>query len=102
MSEPARPSAVASRLPYVWDYDLDETAFRAILAGREPLGRLDRDWAAVRLLEHAPYAEVRRLLSLGELVAGWPTWRRRIRAESRRRGFDFLVEWLLRNRPELL
>ncbi len=102
MSEPARSGGVASRLPYVWDYDLDETAFRAILSGQETFGSLDRDWAAVRLLEHAPYAEVRRLLSLGELVAGWPNWRRRIRAESRRRGFDFLVEWLPRNRPDLL
>lgn len=102
MSEPTRPSPVASRLPYVWDYDLDEAGFRALLAGRKTLGRLDRDWAAVRLLEHAPYAEVRRLLSFRDLVDGWPSWRLRIRAESRRRGFDFLVEWLLRNRPELL
>lgn len=89
-------------LPWVWDYDLDEDRFRAILAGREALGRLDRDWAAVRLLEHAPYADVRRLLDFRDLIEGWPRWRSRIRSDSRRRGFDFLVEWLPRNHPELV
>lgn len=95
------PSAVSRRLPYVWDYDLDEVRFRAILSGRETVGGLDRDWAAVRLLEHAPYAEIRRLLSFRDLIAGWPSWRSRIRSETRRRGFDFLVEWLPEHHPEL-
>lgn len=51
------------RISYVWDYDIDETVFRDILAGRSKLGRLDRRWAAVRLLEYAPYREVIRLLA---------------------------------------
>jgi len=45
---------VDQRLPYVWDYDIDEERFRALLEGRETLGRLDRSWAAVRLLETLP------------------------------------------------
>ena len=90
------------RLPYVWDYDIDEARFLNLLEGRETLGRLDRTWAAVRLLEHAPYTEIRRLLSFRDLVAGWPAWRGRIRSETRRRGFDFLVDWLPRAHPELL
>jgi hypothetical protein len=102
MPESAPTGVVATRLPYVWDYDLDEAGFRDILAGRRTYGRLDREWAAVRLLEHAPYPEIRRLLSLRDLVTGWPVWRTRIRAESRRRGLDFLVAWLPRNRPDLL
>ena len=89
-------------LPYVWDYDIDEPLLRALLAGRETLGRLDRDWAAVRLLDHAPWREIRRPMSLGELVRGWPRWRSRVRSPSRRRGLDFLVEWLPRSHPELL
>jgi hypothetical protein len=92
----------SSQLPYVWDYDIDETTFRAILAGEFRLGRLDRDWAATRLLEYAPYPEIIRLLGYGGLVAGWPRWQKRIRAENRRRGLDFLVEWLPVNHPELL
>lgn len=89
-------------LSYVWDYDIDASTFEALLAGRQTLGRLDRDWAIVRLLEHAPYREIRRLLGFRDLVAGWPTWRRRIRSETRRRAFDFLVEWLPGHHPELV
>jgi hypothetical protein len=95
-------SVPGSRLPWVWDYDLDEQGFRALLEGRETRGRLDRDWAAVRLLEYAPYREIRRLMSFRDLLAGWPRWRGRIRSASRRRGFDFLAEWLPRHHPELL
>jgi hypothetical protein len=62
---------------------------------------LDQDWAAVRLLEHGSYAEIVRLLGFPRLVDGWPRWRRRIRSESRRRGFDFLVEWLPHQHPDL-
>lgn len=104
MGEPVQRESrsAAARLPYVWDYDIDEGLFRAMLEGREAMGRLDRDWAAVRLLEHASWREIRRLMSLGDLVRGWPAWRRRVRSPSRRRGFDFLVEWLPRHHPELL
>ena len=90
------------RLPYVWDYDIDEAQFRALLAGELRLGRLDQDWAAKRLLDYAPYSEIVRLLGFGALVVGWPRWRDAIRSESRRRGLDFLVEWLPREHPELL
>ena len=90
------------RLPYVWDYDIDEAMFRDLLAGRLTLGRLNRDWAAVRLLEYAPYREIVRVLGFKALVEGWPRWRARIRAQDRKRGFDFLVEWLPVHHPELL
>ena len=91
-----------SSLPFVWDYDIDEATFQALLEGRTTLGRLDRDWAAVRLLEYAPYREIVRRLGFREIVEGWPSWRPRIRSQSRRRGFDFLAEWLPKNHPELL
>jgi hypothetical protein len=87
-------TGIKKRLPYVWDYDLDEDEFRAILAGRISKGRLNQDWAASRLLEYASYEEILRLLPLKEIVAGWPRWRKRVRSESRKRGFDFLVRWI--------
>ncbi len=90
------------KLPYVWDYDIDEARFQRLLAGELTVGRLDRDWAACRLLEYAPYEEIVRRLGFRSIVEGWPRWRRRIRSESRRRGFDFLVDWLPRHHPELL
>jgi hypothetical protein len=92
----------ARRSPYVWDYDIDEAQFLDILAGRLTIGRLDRDWAAVRLLEYAPYADIVRLLGFHALVQDWPRWRQRIRSQSRKRGFDFLAEWLPSHHPELL
>jgi hypothetical protein len=30
-----------ARPAYLWDYDLDETDFQALLAGHKTLGRLD-------------------------------------------------------------
>ena len=91
-----------TRPGYVWDYDIDESKFRRLLRGELKIGRLDRDWAAVRLLEYASYLEIVRLLGFKDLVEGWPQWRKQIRSESRKRGFDFLVEWLPQNHPELL
>ena len=90
------------RLPYVWDYDIDEDLFREILAGRATAGRLDRRWAAVRLLEYGPYHEIIRLIGYRELLRNWPTWRRHMRSASRVRGFDFLAEWIPRHHPELI
>ena len=92
----------ARGLPFVWDYDLDEAAFRRLLSGEITLGPLDRTWAAVRLIEYAPYREIVRLLGFSELVKGWPEWRARVRSESRKRGLDFLVAWLPEHYPHLV
>ena len=90
------------RLPYVWDYDIDQAQFREILEGRRVLGRLNRDWAAHRLLEYAPYEEIIHMIGFRTLVENWPRWRPRMRSKSRVRGFDFLVKWLPEKHPELL
>lgn len=90
------------RLPYVWDYEISEAQFKAMLDGQLELGRLNRRWAAVRLLEYAPYPEIIRLLGYKALIEGWAQWRPQIRSASRKRGFDFLVNWLPKNHPELL
>jgi hypothetical protein len=92
---------MVKRAPYIWDYDLTAAQFRDMLAGRVTVGRLDRDWAAVRLLEYAPYTEIVRLLGYRALVEGWSRWRPRIRSASRKRGFDFLVAWLPTHHPHL-
>ena len=89
------------RLPYVWDYKISESEFQAMLTGRLTKGRLGADWAATRLLEYAPYEEIVRRLGFAALVQGWPKWRRKIRADNRKRAFDFLVDWLPEHHPEL-
>ena len=97
-----KPIPLKEKLPYLWDYDISREQFREMLEGRLAIGRLDRHWAVIRLLEYAPYKDIVRLLGFRELVEGWPRWRGRIRSLSRKRGFDFLVEWLPRRHPELL
>lgn len=90
------------RLWYVWDYDIDEETFQAMLDGKVTLGRLGRDWAAVRLLEYAPYQEIVCRLGFTTLAHDWSHWRSRLRSDGRRRGFDFLVDWLQAKHPELV
>jgi len=93
---------MARRLPYVWDYNIDEDQFREMLAGRWTFGRLDRRWAAVRLIEYAPYREIIRQLGYRGIVEGWHEWRPYVRSPGVRRGLDFLVEWLPKHHGELL
>ena len=90
------------RLPYVWDYDLDQAQFLAILDGKETLGRLDSDWAAIRLLDYAPWPDIVHLLGFHRLVEGWPRWREHVRSRSRQRAFDWLTAWLPTHYPELV
>jgi len=93
---------VTNRCPYVWDYDITDEQFQELLDGELTLGRLDQEWAVVRLLEYAPYGEIVRRFGFRRLIGGWSRWRERIRSKSRKRGFDFLAEWLPRHHPELL
>jgi len=86
-------------LSYIWDYDINEAQFRDLLDGKLTIGRLGSDWAAVRLLDYAPYPEIVRLLGFKRLVEGWPNWRSQVRSKNRQRGFDFLAEWLPKNHP---
>lgn len=91
-----------TKAKYVWDYDLDQDEFDEILAGRSTRGHLDRDWAAIRVIEWAPYSEMVRLIGFRALIDNWSRWRSRIRSERQRRGIDFLVAWLPEHHPELL
>ena len=95
-------TTMSNQTAYLWDYDLSQNDFQAILSGERTIGRLGQDWAALRLLEYAPYPEIIRLLGYRRLIEGWPRWRERVRSESRKRGFDFLVAWLPEHHPERL
>jgi hypothetical protein len=89
------------RPTYIWDYDIEETQFKDILAGKQVLGKLDQDWAARRLLEYAPYKEIVQQIGYARLVKYWPRWKNGIRSVSRKRGLNFLVQWLPKKHPEL-
>ena len=79
-------------LAYVWDYDIDEDQFRALLDGKQFMGRLDSDWAAIRLLEYAAYPDIIRLLGFKRLVEGWPRWREHIRSNILFEGFYRVIK----------
>jgi hypothetical protein len=91
-----------NKAQYVWDYDLSQDEFDEILAGHKERGHLNRDWAAVRVIEWAQYEDMIRLIGFRELVKNWSRWRTRIRSEQQRRAIDFLVDWLPKHHPELL
>jgi hypothetical protein len=94
--------AMKNRSPYVWDYNISESEFRAMLAGELTIGRLGQDWAVIRLLEYGTYPDIVHFLGYRQLINGWPRWRKSIRSDSRKRGFDFLAAWVPEHRPELL
>lgn len=93
---------MASRLPYVWDYNIDEGQFRDLLNGKLTIGSLDRRWAAVRLIEYGTYEDLVRELGFRGIVEGWPEWRPYVKSVGRKRGLDFLVDWIPSHHPELL
>jgi hypothetical protein len=86
---------------YVWDYPLTGEQFEAILRGDLHHERFSQAWAAVRVLEYAPYAEIRRLIGFPLLIAKWADWRSGVRSRQRREALDFLIVWLPANHPEL-
>ena len=87
---------------YAWDYDITQEQFDEMPAGRYEIGHLNRDWAAVRVIEWAKYEDMIRLLGFPALVENWPRWRDRIRSKEQRRSLDWLIEWLPKRHPELL
>ena len=91
-----------NRIAYIWDYDIDDEKLNSLLSGRLTIGRLDKRWAQLRLLEYAPFADIIKLIGYKEIVECWPELRNHIRSKSRKRGFDFLVEWLKMHHPNLL
>lgn len=89
-------------LPSVWDYNITREQFFDVLDGKLTLGRLDRDWAMLRLIEYASYDEILRGMSMKNLLTEYPRLRSRIRSVSRKRGLDFLVAWVPTHHPEWL
>ena len=91
------------KYPWVWDYGLSQADFDAILAGDlVAWGHLDRDWAAVRLIEYTPYPEMIRRIGFRALEANWERWRGKVRADEQKRGLDFVVFWLRTHRRDLI
>jgi hypothetical protein len=87
-------------LSFLWDYNLTEAQYKEILSGKLTIGRLDQDWAAIRLLEYGSYDEIKKELGISQLIKGWPKWRSGIKSTRRVRSFDWLVTWVPEHHPE--
>lgn len=83
-----------ARYPWLWDTDLDNEAFEAILHGRRAAPPYGISWALLRLVEYAPYSEIKRLLPREQFLALWPSLAARVRSQTRRRGMDFWHQWM--------
>lgn len=93
----------SNRYPWVWDYDLTRQEFDDILAGKlVKWGKLDRDWAAVRLIEYAGYREMMRRIGFPVFVRNWQRWRPRVRGKELQQSLDWLALWMTSRHPELV
>ncbi len=72
---------------------MDNAAFEEMLAGRREEPPHDQRWALVRLIEYAPWSELRRLLPREFFFAAWPELASRVRSKTRREGMDFFYKW---------
>ncbi len=79
------------RYPWLWDSDLDNAGFEAALHGR---GERDERWAMARLIEYAPFSEIKRLLPRDRFLQDWPAIAPRVRSKTRRAGMEFFHRWL--------
>ncbi len=83
-----------SAYPWLWDVTMSSQDFEQLLAGGMVPG-YDQTWALIRLIEYAPFTEIRRLLPAGPFVELWPHLAPSIRSTTRREGMAFFREWLL-------
>jgi len=92
-------TANSERYPWLWDVDMDNATFEAVLRGETDRAGCDRDWAMLRLIEYAPYREIRRLLPLSAFLTRWPVLMGRVRSVTRREGMDYYAERVKRWTP---
>ena len=76
----------------VWDYDLMQDEFEAILAGKKVLGNMDQNWAITRVLENLNYYDAMNLVSLDTLRNNWNKEQPRLFNSSIKNGYEFLLQ----------
>lgn len=87
------------RYPWLWDVEMDNATFMAVLRGETSSAGHDCDWALLRLIEYAPFRDILRLLPLDLFLTRWPMLMGRVRSVTRRAGMDYYVEWAQRGKP---
>lgn len=76
----------------VWDYNLTQSEFEAILTGEKVLGNMDQNWAIVRVLENLNYYDAMNLVSLNTLRSNWKEIQPKLFNSSIKNGYEFLLQ----------
>lgn len=76
----------------VWDYDLPQEEFEAILRGEKVLGNLDQSWAIARILENLNYYEAMKLISPDLLRKNWELVKSKLFKVSIKKGYEFVLQ----------
>lgn len=76
----------------VWDYNLTQDEFEAILAGKKVLGNMDQSWAITRVLENLNYYDAMNLVSLNTLRSNWKEVQPKLFNSSIKNGYEFLLQ----------
>jgi len=76
----------------VWDYNLPQSEFEAILSGQRVEGSLDQDWAIARVLENLNYYEAMSIVPYDLLKERWESVRRKLFKDSIKRGYEFVLQ----------
>ena len=85
----------AKKYPWLWDTDMGNDRFDEYL-NHADVSSKEAQWAMLRLIEYAPYRDLRRMLPARRFVKMWPRIARRVRAREEREGMDFFHHWLTR------
>ena len=93
-SDDKAAAAPPGHYPWLWDMDMDNGTFEDILRGRKEEPPYDFQWALLRLVEYAPYEDIKRLLPRDRFLTEWSGLAPRVRSQTRRRGMQFWYEWL--------
>ena len=76
----------------VWDYDLPQEEFEAILCGEKILGNLDQNWAMARILGNLNYYDAMKLIPLDLLRKHWELVRSKLFKDSIKKGYEFVLQ----------
>lgn len=76
----------------VWDYNLTQNEFEAILAGKKVLGNMDQSWAIVRVLENLNYYDAMNLIPIDMLRNNWKEVQPKLFNDSIKNGYEFLLQ----------
>ena len=87
------PSSQPRKYPWLWDVPFGNERFDAALNGHGAWP-YDERWAMIRLIEYAPYRDLKRMLPKQRFVEMWPDISKNIRAREEREGMEFCYQQL--------